>query len=165
MAGGQDRKSVYVETTVVSYLTSRPSRDLVKAAHQQVTREWWDVRRRGYRLFVSELVLEEAGRGDPEAAAGRMKALEGIPLLVASQDAVGLAGRLVGAGVFPVDAGADALHVAMAADNGIEILLTWNCRHLANGDVMYALAKELWTAGYTPPAICTPDELMGDEDA
>ncbi len=154
-------KSVYLETTIPSYLTARPSRDLVRAARQQVTREWWETRRQRYELFISELVLEEAARGDPEAAAARLRALEGLPLLEVSAEAVELAGQLVAAGVFPEEARPDALHVAVTAENRIDLLVTWNCKHLANGDIMYALSRELWSRGYAPPVVCTLDELMG----
>ena len=156
------RTRVYVETSVVSYLVSRPSRDLVVAAHQEVTREWWETRRARFDLFVSQAVLDEAGRGDPAAAAARLRALEGIAVLDATEETAELAQSLLAEGVFPSEARLDALHVALAATHGLDVLLTWNCRHLANGEIARTAARHLWARGHVPPAICTPDELMGE---
>jgi predicted nucleic acid-binding protein len=158
-------KSVYVETTIVSYLTSRPSRDLVRAAHQEVTRAWWDEHRHRFDVVVSRIVLDEAGRGDAGAARKRLAALEGFPLLKMTEDVFTVARALIDTGTLPAEARIDALHVAVAAVHGVDVLLTWNCRHLANGELIGAVARQLWSKGYAPPVICTPDELMGGEDA
>jgi len=158
-------KSVYVETTVVSYLTSRPSRDLVRAAHQEITREWWDGHRHRFEVVVSRIVLDEAGRGDADAAKKRLSVLEGLPLLEMTEDVFDVAWSLLDTGTLPQAARIDALHVAVAAVHGIDVLLTWNCRHLANGELIGAVSRQLWSMGYAPPVICTPDELTGGEDA
>jgi hypothetical protein len=129
------KKRVYIETTIVSYLTAKPSRDLIMAAHQQVTREWWE-HRRVYDLRVSQFVLDEAGDGDPEAAARRLAALLDIPVLADSLDARALAKALIGEGLLPRMAGIDALHLAMATVHEVHVLLTWNCRHLANAAIL-----------------------------
>lgn len=150
---------VYVETTVVSYLTAQPSRDIVLAAHQQITREWWQ-RRDRFELFVSEAVLREAAGGDPAAAAQRLAALQGIAVLDVSPAAVGdLARRLVSATAVPERAVVDAVHIAVAAVNGMDYLLTWNCAHIANAATRGKIERECRGAGYAPPVICTPEEL------
>ena len=154
-------KSVYIETTIASYLTSRPSRDLLRAAHQEITREWWKDHRGRFDLFASGVVVEEAGRGDPDAARRRLDALDGLPLLEMTEEVFELAGSLLETGVLPQKARIDALHIAVAAVHGMDVLLTWNCKHLANGEIMGAVARHLWSRGYAPPVICMPVELMG----
>lgn len=150
---------VYIETTIPSYLTAWPSRDLVKAAQQQATREWWQTRGR-FDLTVSQLVIEEAGGGDPRAAEERLAVLEGLPVLRISEEALALAGRLVNEGPLPEKASADALHIALAVVGGVEYLLTWNCRHIANAAMRNKIEEVCRSSGYKPPIICTPVELM-----
>ena len=120
---------VYLETTIISYLTARPSRDLITAAHQQITQQWWQTRRAHFDLFVSPPVIQEAQAGDPEAAARRIAGLQDIPLLTLSAEAAGLAQALIAQGPLPDTAVVDALHIAIAAVNGMHYLLTWNCTH------------------------------------
>lgn len=115
---------VYIEATFVSYLTARPSRDLVIAAQQQVTHEWWDKRRNDFELCISELVLDEASAGDPQAASERLAMLKSMTLLDTTQEALGLAKEPVRAGALPANAADDALHIAVAATNGVQYLLT-----------------------------------------
>jgi predicted nucleic acid-binding protein len=153
--------SVYLETSIVSYLTSRPSRDLIAAGHQQLTHEWWRVRRPTFRLFVSELVLQEAGRGDAEFAAKRLGILHELPQLEIRPDALGLARTLIEHGPLPTTAAADALHIAIAAAHGMEYLLTWNCKHIANAEIRPSIERVCRDEGYEPPVLCTPGELMG----
>jgi hypothetical protein len=149
---------VYVETTIPSYLTAWPSRDLVRAGHQQVTREWW-ARRTTFEIYVSRLVIEECRGGDPAAAADRLAALAGVPLLEENEATAALATALVRDVPLPEQATADALHIAIAAVNGMAYLLTWNCRHIANVMLRPRIEAVCRAAGYTPPLICTPDEL------
>jgi predicted nucleic acid-binding protein len=118
--------SVYIETSVISYLTARPSRDVVVAGRQQVTHEWWHRHRGGYEVMTSRLVLQEASAGDPRAAAKRMKVLNTLPILGLTAEAVQLAKQLIEAGSLPFTAADDALHVAIAAAHGLDYLLTWN---------------------------------------
>lgn len=125
------KAKVYLETTIVSYLVATPSADLIQAAHQQATRNWWAGRSR-FDLFVSRAVVSEAGRGDRDAAARRMEALQGIPNLQFGREVAALAKRLMQPGPLPPKARLDAVHVAVAAVNGMDYLLTWNLRHLAN---------------------------------
>jgi predicted nucleic acid-binding protein len=157
-----DKKSVYLETSVVSYLTNRPSRDLIVAGHQAVTRDWWETRRENYDLYVSELVIAEASRGLEEAAQKRLALLDGIALLRISEDVAALAQALVDRHAIPAAANADAVHVAVAVVNGIHYLITWNCKHIANAERFDAIASVCVDHGYKPPIICTPDELTGD---
>jgi predicted nucleic acid-binding protein len=157
-------KTVYVETSILSYLTARPSRDLLAAAHQQVTREWWDGRRGRFEVFISPLVEQEARRGDPAAAQRRVEALHGLAMLEIVEDAYDLAVALIAEGALPPSAEEDATHIAMAAVHGIDYLLTWNCRHIDNAETKPIVRSVCATRGYTCPEICTPEELMGEED-
>lgn len=151
---------VYFETTVVSYLTARPSRDVVIAGHQQVTHEWWDTRRSNYELCVSQLVLDEAGAGDLVAAQERLAILQPMPVLETTAESLELAKELVQAGALPAKAANDALHIAIAATQNVPYLMTWNCRHLANA-VMRSMIERVCSAkGFKAPIICTPEELM-----
>ncbi len=152
---------VYIETTIPSYLTAWPSRDLVKAAQQQITKEWWQTRDR-FDLLVSQLVIEESRGGDPQAARERLEALAGVPVLRITGDATALASRLVDGVPLPEKASADALHIAIAVVGGIDYLLTWNCRHIANAAMRHKIEAVCRTDGYEPPVICTPVELMED---
>ena len=157
------KKRVYIETTIVSYLTAKPSRDLIMAAHQEITREWWEHQRAAYDLRVSQFVLDEAGDGDPDAAARRLAVLRDIPVLADSLDARALAKALVGQGLLPRTAGIDALHLTMATVHEVHVLMTWNCRHLANAAILGELGEFVRTKGYRMPTVCTPEELMGGE--
>ena len=152
--------TVYIETSVVSYLTARPSRDVVVAAYQEVTREWWRDAADRFDLLASELVIAEAGAGDPVAARNRLKVLEGIALLNASPEAEDLARHFVELGAVPREAAADAAHIAIAVTNGVEYLVTWNFRHIANAAMRVRIERACREAGYEPPVICTPNELM-----
>lgn len=157
---------VYLETTVVSYLTGWPSRDVVLAGHQQVTREWWDTCAGRFEVLASELVVQEASAGDTKAARDRLEILDTLALLETSTDAVRLAGRLLSLRVIPPEAADDALHLAVAAVNGIEYFVTWNCRHLANATRRTQIEAVIRDAGYEAPIICTPEELLEvDPDA
>jgi len=156
------KPAVYLETSVVGYATSRPSRDVVVAGHQQLTREWFALRAGRYELFVSQLVASEASGGDKEAARERVAFLRGIPRLGIT-DAVGeLAARLVRSGAVPRNAAEDALHIAVAAVHGVDFVLTWNCKHIANATMRQAIERVCRETGYEPPVICTPEELMDD---
>ena len=155
------KKSVYIESTIPSYLTARRSRDLIRAAHQHLTGEWWETRRGEYETYVSQLVADEAANGDPEAAADRLRVLSGIPRLEISEAAVGLAKQLLDRRALPQNAADDALHIAVASVHGMDILLTWNCTHIANPDMMGAVRAVIDSCGYECPVICTPAEMLG----
>ena len=153
---------VYIETSVLGYLTGRPGRDMDIAAHQELTRHWWETRSSAFDLLVSELVREEAGRGDTEASGKRMATIERMPILTTSDAALSLAEQLVSAGPIPRESVADALHIAIAAVNGVDYLLTWNCKHLANAAHRKRIEALVEEAGYACSVICTPEELMED---
>ena len=157
------KQRVYTETTIISYLTGRPSRDLVIAAHQELTRQWWETRSSDFELFVSELVREEVAMGDAKASDKRMGTIAEMPILRTTEEAVSLAERLVSMGPIPHEAAADALHIAIAAVNGVDYLLTWNCKHMANATLRSRIEAKVEEAGYACPVICTPEELMEDQ--
>jgi hypothetical protein len=157
------KERIYLETTIVSYLAARPSRDLVLAAHQQQTRQWWDERSGAFDLFISQIVLREAERGNPDAASQRLRLLDGLAMLPLTDEVDELAQALLTAGMLPEVAKVDCAHVAVATIHEMDVLLTWNCRHLANGLILRRLGRFLRGRGYEAPAICTPDELMGEE--
>jgi hypothetical protein len=153
--------TAYIETSVISYLTARPSPVLLAAAHQQVTREWWDHHRHRFDLHISQLVLDEAARGDPDAAALRLAALEGFAVLEATQSAAELVDMLISDRALPSAARDDAAHVAIAAVHNMDYLVTWNCRHIDNAEAKPLIRSVCAVHGYVCPEICTPEELMG----
>jgi predicted nucleic acid-binding protein len=153
------KPTVYLETTVISYLTARQSSDLVLAAQQQITCDWWS--RRGlYDLYVSDLVITEASSGDLVAAKARLDVLQAIEVLGITEQSISLAEILVSELAIPPAARRDAIHVAVAAANGIDYLLTWNCRHLANLHQRARIERVCREHGFEPPLIGTPYELQ-----
>ena len=155
-------RRIYIETTIPSYLTARPSRDIVQAARQQLTREWWDVKRRNYDLCISQIVLDEVAAGDAEAAQRRMAVIDTLPLLDLTFEVDGLAETIMQSGLLPASASRDAVHIAVTAVHQVHFLLTWNCRHIANAIIFRDLQHVIMSAGYDVPVICTPEELLGD---
>jgi predicted nucleic acid-binding protein len=151
--------STYLDSNVISYLTAWPSRDVVSLAHQQLTREWWERERHAFDLHISELVLFEIGRGDPAAAKERLEFVRDLPVLRITPEARGLAERIFRGTTLPDKAAPDALHVALAAVNGMDFLLTWNCTHIANGVILKIVNAICRDSGYEPPIVCTPEEL------
>lgn len=151
---------LYVETTVPSYLTARRSRDLRVAADQETTEEWWETRRSGYELFVSEAVLDEATVGNAAVAAKRLAVLDGLPRLALTSEADALAMRLLTTEIIPAKAAPDALHLAIAAAHGMDFLLTWNCKHIHNLMLERRIQAVCRAFGFECPIICTPAELM-----
>jgi len=156
----ETKRKIYIETSVISYLTARLSRDLIVAGHQRITQEWWSERRDAFDVFVSQAVLEEASAGDQEAARERLGVLAALSLLEISPDAVALANDLIRIGPLPEHAEVDALHIAIAVTNQVDYLLTWNCTHLANAALRYQIEHVCRARGYEPVIICTPEELL-----
>jgi len=154
-------QAVYLESSIISYLAARPSRDIIVAARQQLTQEWWQRRRSAFDIYVSELVLAEIQAGDPEAAERRSAVIDGIALLEISDEATDLAEYIVLDAGLPEKAAADALHIAIAACHGMHYLLTWNAAHIANAELRPRVEALCRGKGYGPPVLCTPDELMG----
>lgn len=154
------KPKVYLETSIISYLAARPSRDIIIAAHQELTNEWWENRRRHFGLFVSQLVIQETKSGDKDAAQRRLVFLDSIPLLELNEKVISLARILINEAI-PPKAVEDALHIAIATIHGMDYLLTWNCKHIANAEKEHAIAAVCRSNNYEPPIICTPEELMG----
>ncbi|MDA1139343.1 MAG: type II toxin-antitoxin system VapC family toxin [Planctomycetota bacterium] len=154
--------TVYLETSIFGYLASRPNRDLITAANQQLTRDWWDEHREQYDLYVSETVVAECSVGDLQAAQERLEAIGDIPILNVTEDAENLANELVKQVPLPENAEVDALHIATAPVNGINFLLTWNCAHIANAALQPQIEAICRSAGFEPPTICTQQQLMED---
>ena len=153
--------TVYIETSIVSYLAAHPSRDLITAAHQQITYMWWRERRPEFLIFASQVVLDESAAGDPQMASKRMEILKGVPLLEITPEVAELAGTLITRLSLPLRAGADAAHIAVAAYHGMSFLLTWNCSHIANASLRPRIEKICREQGYSAPVLCTPEELLG----
>ena len=154
--------TVYLETSVISYLAARTSQEAVVAARQHETHRWWNLRRHEYRLFVSELVIEEASDGNPEEAAKRIALIHDLEALSITEAAKSLASALIIAGSLPAKATNDAIHASVCAANAVDFLVTWNLRHLVNAPMRRNIEQVFRKSGYVPPAICTPEELLGD---
>lgn len=157
----QAMKTVYIETSVVSYLTARPSSSLLAAAWQAATVDWWEVHRLRFNVCTSALTIEEAGRGHPEAAERRVDALKGIATLPITQAVVEVTDALIQGRALPAGAQNDAVHIAVSAVHRIDYLLTWNFRHLANAEARPIIRRVCEAYGYVGPEICTPSELIG----
>ena len=157
----KDKSTVYLETSIVSYLTARPSRDLLAAAWQKATLDWWDMQRTRFGSYISDIVIEEAGKGDPKASAKRLDALSNIPILSITDEVVTLSEKIIEEGVLPIKAIDDSLHIAIASIHEIDYFLTWNCRHIANAEIKPFIQNVCLRNNYKCPEICTPIELMG----
>jgi hypothetical protein len=154
------KKRVYIETTVVSYFTARPSRDIIMAGHQKTTRDFWPELTDKYETYISALVYEEAGKGDPDQAAKRLTAIRVFPMLDIDEDARLLAERIIAERGIPDNYPEDALHIGVAAVNGMDVLLTWNFAHMNNPFTRRAIRRIVEQAGYLCPEICSPQELL-----
>lgn len=155
-------KRVYIETTIPSYLAAWFSRDLIQAARQQLTHDWWHNERLKYDLFISQIVLDEVEAGDTHAAQRRLTFLQGIPLLDLTEAVNDIAKAIMDSGLLPQRAIRDAVHIAVSAVHNIDILLTWNCRHIANATLIKELRAIVADCGCELPVLCTPEELLGD---
>ena len=154
-----EKYSVYVETSVVGYATSWPRRDPLVSARQELTKEWFAAATESFNLYVSQIVLDELAAGDSEAAEERLSYVSSLPILGVSEEADELAINLVRANALPIKASVDALHIAVAAVNGVQFLVTWNCKHIANAIMRTSIENQCREAGFEPPIICTPEEL------
>jgi hypothetical protein len=155
------RSKMYIETSVFGYLTSKPARNLMVAASQQATLEWWNQHAKLFDLYVSILVVREAAQGVKSEALKRVAILEPIPLLDLNEEALKLAQRILRSKVLPSKAGDDALHIAIATVHTMDYLLTWNCKHIANPAMRKKIAALSKQRGYELPTICTPYEFLG----
>ena len=152
---------IYIESTIPSYVVARPARDLLQAARQQITRDWWDLQREKHELFTSQIVLDEIAAGERAMAERRLELMAGLALLISTPDVEALAADVLQSGLLPATADGDAAHIALATAYGMDILLTWNCRHIANAAIVGRLRKLVAKQGYTLPEIYTPEELIG----
>ena len=157
------KPSVYIETSVVSYFTSQPNRDLIIAARQQITHEWWENYLPQTEAFISTLVIQEAEVGDTGAVKRRLDAIADLLALQLTEQIFELARSLVETGPIPEESFEDALHIAVAAVNGIHFLITWNCHHINNPHMRPDIVRVVESFGFECPVICTPDEYMGGE--
>ncbi len=152
---------VYLETTIPSYLAAKPARDLLQAAHQQITHDWWDQDRSKYELFISSIVWDEVKAGDPQAAQRRVELIDNLPMLVLTPDVDLLVNAILQSKILPAKAARDVIHISVTSVHEIDYLLTWNCTHIANPTIMKELRKIVTRFGYDFPVICTPEELLG----
>ena len=155
-------ETVYIETSILGYLTARSTKDLILAANIEITKDWWEFRRTSFILYTSEAVLEEVAQGDAEIAAQRLEILRDFPLLALSQVVQDLAAQFLARSSLSPKAKVDAIHIAAATIHGMDYLLTWNCKHIANAQIQGKLAEISLDFGYVLPILCTPNELMGD---
>lgn len=154
------KPSVYLETTIPSYLAAWQSPQIVMAARQQITHEWWNEHRDNYELFVSQVVLDESSGGDREASAKRLNFLRGIAVLEPPENVGRIVDALLQKVPLPRNAANDALHIAIAIGNGMDYLLTWNCRHIANATLHARMEAVCEALGLGLPTICTPEQLI-----
>jgi hypothetical protein len=153
------KPTVYIETTIVGHLTARLPSDPLVAGQMLATRKWWNESRSRFELLTSDIVRNEASRGDPEAARDRLAIVAQLPIVPIASGVQGLAELLLARSALPSKARVDAVHVAIAATSSIEYLLTWNCRHLANATLRSKIEQACREHGFVPPIICTPYEL------
>lgn len=154
-------ETVYIETSILGYLTARSSRDIVVAANIEITREWWDTRRGYFQLYSSQAVVKETSQGDAEIASQRLAIIRDLALLDLNQSVIDLAEQLLGRSNLPAKADVDAIHIAAATVHGMDYLLTWNCKHIANAQIQRKLAEISLDFGYELPILCTPYEMLG----
>lgn len=155
--------SVYIETSIVSYLRARRASHMVAAARQILTKRWWSDERSKYTVVTSQYVIDEASMGDAVLAQERLLHLVDLPLLAVDPEIVNVADALMVSAALPRKAEADALHIAIAAWHGVDYLLTWNCTHLANARTLPIIHRVLRDRDVPAPIICTPENLMSDD--
>ncbi len=150
---------VYIESSVISYITARPSRDVVVSARQALSIEWWESRRNQYDVYISELVIEEITSGNPSAAQKRLNIVKNITSLEVTLEAKELASLLLSEGAVPKNSPEDALHIGLAAAQGADYLLTWNFKHINNASTRTKIARVIENQGFASPILCSPEEL------
>lgn len=155
--------TAYIKTTIPSYYTSRPARDVVQLTRQAHTKKWWDSGCSGFELYTSQETIHEASRGDSDFAAKRLELLNQVSVLEISPRVEDLTRRLLSAGLVPASVASDAIHIAIASVHGMDFLVTWNFKHIANPHIQIALREEVACFGERLPVLCTPEELLRDE--
>lgn len=156
------KQRVYIETSVLSYLTSRSSKDKIVAAHQIVTKEWWKKQSPKFELCISEIVLREAARGDIKAAAKRLQIAATCRVLPITDDLLTVAEHFMAQGHMPKKSAEDILHIALATIHAVDYLLSWNSAHIANAEIQKTLSKIASKLHFELPILCTPLELFGE---
>jgi len=151
---------VYVETSVISYLTARPSRDFLVVARQAFTRQWWEIRSERFDAVISGMVISEISRGDPSAALRRAQMCDGLESLVVDDKAIALAEQLIQLKAIPEQEPEDAMHIAVAVLNNIQFIASWNFSHLVGPEAKFRLQTQLKDLGYPVPLLATPEELL-----
>ncbi|WP_126147291.1 type II toxin-antitoxin system VapC family toxin [Synechococcus elongatus] len=154
-------ETIYIETSILGYLTARSSQDLIVAANIEVTREWWDTRRSVFALYTSQAVARETAQGDAQIANQRLEIIRNITFLDLNQAVFELAEQFLARSSLPAKANIDAIHIAAATVHSMDYLLTWNCKHIANAQIQRKLAMISYDFGYELPILCTPYELLG----
>lgn len=154
-------ETVYIETSILGYLTARSTENLILAANMKITQDWWNIRRSSFVLYTSEIVEDEAARGDTAIANQRLSLLQSLIFLDLTEEAIELAQEFLKQSNLPPKAANDALHIALATVYGLDYLLTWNCKHMANAQIQRKLSQISSELGYELPVICTPYELLG----
>jgi predicted nucleic acid-binding protein len=154
-------ETVYIETSILGYLTARPSRDIIVSANIEITREWWNIRRTNFQLYSSQAVVKETSQGDTAVASQRLEIISNLSLLDLNQSVLDLAEQFLKRSNLPAKADVDAIHIAVATVHGMDYLLTWNCKHIANAQIQRKLAEISINSGYELPILCTPYELLG----
>lgn len=154
---------MYLETSIISYLRQKPSTQVVLAARQLLTHQWWNDERSNYQLVASQLVIDEASAGNPSLAAERLQLLAGIPLLQLDPVIADIADEIMSRAILPEKARTDALHIATVAHHRIQYLLTWNCSHIANARILPRIHDVLNDLLIPIPVICTPEEMVGND--
>jgi predicted nucleic acid-binding protein len=157
------KPKIYIETSVVSYLVSRPSKNVITAGHQAVTRDFWDTLR-DFDVYISDMVIQEAAAGDETQAEQRLHALMGFPLLEITDGTKSLARALLDGKAVPEKCIEDAVHIAIAAINGIDVIVTWNFKHINNPITRMKIRHVIESNGLVCPEICSPDEFMGEDE-
>lgn len=155
---------VYIETSIVSYITARPSRDVVISANQILAQEWWEDYRHEFDLYISELVTDESSKGNAEMAKKRLDLVKNVPFLENNDKVKNLAKEILARNILPVKATLDVFHIAITAVHNIDFLLTLNCKHIANAFIYRRVEEVCRSFGFEPPIVCTPQEILGKEN-
>lgn len=154
------KQKVYIETSVISYLTAKPSRNLVVAGHQQITQDWWHKARPKFDCFISQIVVEEISLGDKNAALNRLSVAKKIPDLAYNIEVENLAIQYLKLLGIPEKAKLDAFHLAYSVLYNIDFLLSWNCKHIANSLINLKIRNFNNDNSLFVPFLCTPQELL-----
>ncbi|MBF0111788.1 MAG: type II toxin-antitoxin system VapC family toxin [Desulfamplus sp.] len=154
------KPNLYLETTIPSYLKSKQTRDIIQTARQQITIEWWENRLIDFDIYISQIVVDEVSEGDPIASAKRLESIKEFTLLEITEEVIDLADKIMVEKIIPKKAIRDGVHIAVAAYHKMDFLLSWNCKHIANAEIIKRLKRVIGDAGYELPIICTPEELL-----